>query len=132
MFKKYRIKVGKSIDGKPLHADFFVRSKSRRGGFMHEAVCIGPLPDAKLWDAFKPKCPPRERTDALFKLRYARIGYCNRTYEMYNGQDACARLWEQLAKSPDLEMPDKNPFRGKKEPKYEEMPVPDELFGRFK
>lgn len=131
MFRRCKIRVGKYKSGRQKTAIFYVRSKPCRGGFVHEAVCIGPLPDERLWESFRPKCPPEERTNAIFRLRYAKVRYCNRTYEDYDGQDALAKLWDQLVECEDLDMPKKNPFRLKKEPRFEEMPEPDEMFSRF-
>jgi hypothetical protein len=116
--------------------DFFVHSKSTRSGFMHRACAIGPLP--RLDEKSEDYGEYRRNDDELFSKRYAKVSYCNRTWESYSGQTCLARLWDQLSELKFLDMGDirrGNPFADgsakKGEPKHEDLYEPDELFGRF-
>ena len=126
MFKKYEIKVKSThpeVDRrKSCKVEFYVRSKPTRNGFCHEAIVIGPL-------------PVLEGHQALFDRseRMARKSYLNRTWESWSGQSVLQMLWNKLLKLDWVDasrLPKKNPFDSDKEPKYEPLWDPDELFAR--
>ena len=131
MFKKY---VFEWKEGKEKRSvDFYVHSKGTRGGFMHRACCIGPLP--RLDDQKNDWAEYRANEDKLFSKRVAKVSYCNRTWECWPGQDCLAHLWDQLAKLKFMDMGRicaGNPFKAETEPKNEYLPEPDELFDNFK
>lgn len=135
MFKKYTFNW-KDRGGKKHTVDFIAHSKGTRSGFMHRACAIGPLP--RLDDADNDYGEYRRNDETLFEKRYAKVSYCNRTWESYSGQTCLSKLWEQLAglKFVDMGVVKKvNPFADgsakKGEPKHEDLYEPDELFGRF-
>ena len=126
MFKKYEIKV------KPAHpevdrrksykVEFYVRSKSTRNGFCHEAIVVGPLP------ALEGHQARYDRSE-----RMARKSYLNRTWESWSGQSVLRMLWDKILKLEWVDaayLPKKNPFDSDKEPKCENLWDPDELFAR--
>lgn len=126
MFKKYEIKVKSThpeVDRrKSYKVEFYVRSKSTRSGFCHEAIVIGPLPVKEGRQA------PCDRSE-----RMARKSYLNRTWESWSGQSVLQTLWNKLLKLGWVDvscLPKKNPFDSDKEPKYESLWDPDELFAR--
>lgn len=120
MFKKY---ILKDEDRNLL---FFVHSKKTRNGFCHEACCIGLPRQSKETEELV-------NVEDLFKRRYAKVNYLNRTWESWPGQTVLTRLWEKLE-----ELKEKYPFFGSgnpfagDEPVHEDLPEPDELFDRFK
>ena len=121
MFKRYRIMDGSST------LEFFVHDRKTPSGFMHEAAVFGfPL------HRLGPTHPAVDDTK-LYGLRYKRVTYANRTWERWGGQTALQRLWEQLGTMKE-EFPvfaGKCPFDGD-EPSHEDIPDPDDLFGRFR
>ena len=128
MFKKYKIRVKvKSQDPKidrrkGYNVEFYVRSKSTRNGFCHEATVLGHLP---VKDGFK---DPYDRLERL-----ARKSYLNRTWESWSGQSVLKMLWDKILKLEWVDaayLPKKNPFDSDKEPKCESLRDPDELFAR--
>ena len=128
MFKKYRIRVKiKSQDPeidrrKGYNVEFYVRSKPTRNGFCHEATVIGHLP---VKDGLK---DPYDRSE-----RMARKSYLNRTWESWNGQSVLQMLWNKILKLGWVDvscLPKKNPFDADKEPKYESLWDPEELFAK--
>lgn len=126
MFKRYRVPADSMFpNGGKL--EFFVYSRKTPSGFMHEAVMFG-FPPHRLGVNY-----PLADDEKLFKLRYKRVTYVNRTWEMWGGQTVLQRLWEQLGKvKNDFPM-----FAGKcpfdwDEPNHEDIPDPDDLFGRFR
>ena len=107
---------------KSYKVEFYVRSKSTRNGFCHEAIVIGPLPVLEGHQA------PCDRSE-----RMARKSYLNRTWESWNGQSVLQMLWNKILKLGWVDvscLPKKNPFDADKEPKYESLWDPDELFAR--
>ena len=126
MFKKYAIKVKSThpeVDRrKSYKVEFYVRSKATRNGFCHEATVLGHLP-------VKDGCKdPYNRSERL-----ARKTYLNRTWESWSGQSVLQMLWNKLLKLDWVDvscLPKKNPFDSDKEPKYESLWDPDELFAR--
>lgn len=126
MFKKYEIKVKSThpeVDRrKSYKVEFYVRSKSTRSGFCHEAIVIGPLPVKEGRQA------PCDRSE-----RMARKSYLNRTWESWSGQSVLQTLWNKILKLGWVDvscLPKRNPFDSDKEPKYESLWNPDELFAR--
>lgn len=126
MFKKYEIKVKSThpeVDRrKSYKVEFYVRSKSTRSGFCHEAIVIGPLPVKEGRQA------PYDRSE-----RMARKSYLNRTWESWSGQGVLQMLWNKILKLGWVDvscLPKRNPFDADKEPKYESLWDPDELFAR--
>ena len=89
MFKRYKIKVKwqhAEIDHwKNYNIEFFVRSKSTRNGFCHEAAVIGILPTK---EGHKASCDRSERR--------AKKSYCNRTWEAWEGQSVLKMLWNKI------------------------------------
>lgn len=130
MFKKY---VLEWKDGDAERSvDFFVHSRKTRNGFQRRACCIGPLPRLDSMD--KDWSTYRANEDKLFKKRVHKIGYSNRTWECYGGQECLSSLWEQLAKLSFVDMREickTNPFRSNEEPEHTDLEEPDELFGGF-
>lgn len=126
MFKKYRVPADTEYPG-GRQLEFFVYSRSTPSGFMHEAAMFG-FPAHRLGVQY-----PSADDNELFKLRYKRVLYSNRTWEQWGGQTALQRLWGQLGKVkkdfPVFALP--CPFDGD-EPNHEDIFVPDELFGRFR
>lgn len=126
MFKKYRVPSGSKYPGES-QLGFFVYSRKTPSGFMHEAAMFG-FPAHRLGVQY-----PSADDNELFKLRYKRVTYVNRTYERWGGQTVLQRLWEQLGKMkkdfPVFALP--CPFDGD-EPAHEDFPNPDDLFGRFR
>lgn len=126
MFKKYRVPASTEYPG-GSQLTFYVYSRKTPSGFMHEAVMLG-LPSHRLGVQY-----PSADDNELFKLRYKRVSYINRTYERWSGQAVLQRLWEQLGKMkkdfPVFASP--CPFDGD-EPRHEDLFDPDELFGRFR
>lgn len=126
MFKKYRVPASTEYPG-GSQLEFFVYSRKTPSGFMHEAAMFG-FPSHRLGVQY-----PSADDDKLFKLRYKRVSYVNRTWESYSGQTALQRLWEQLGKMkkdfPVFASP--CPFDGD-EPRHEDIFDPEELFGRFR
>lgn len=126
MFKKYKIPVKTEypVRGKLV---FFVYSRKTPSGFLHEAAMFG-FPPHRLGVQY-----PSADDNELYKLRYKRVTYVNRTWESYGGQTVLQRLWEQLGKVkkefPVFALP--CPFDGD-EPDHEDIPDPDDLFGRFR
>lgn len=126
MFKKYRIPANPEYPG-GSQLEFFVYSRETPAGFLHEAVMFG-IPSHRLGMRY-----PSADDNELFKLRYKRVPYINRTYEQWGGQTVLQRLWKQLGKVK------KNfpvfalscPFDGD-EPGHEDIPNPDDLFDRFR
>ena len=107
---------------KSYKVEFYVRSKPTRNGFCHEAIVIGPLPVLEGHQA------PCDRSE-----RMARKSYLNRTWESWNGQRVLQMLWNKILKLGWVDvscLPKKNPFDADKEPKYESLWDPDELFAR--
>lgn len=126
MFKKYKVKVrsqDSEIDRrKGYNVEFCVRSKSTRNGFCHEAIVIGPLP------VLAGHQDPYDRSELM-----ARKSYLNRTWESWSGQSVLQMLWNKVLKLGWVDvsrLPEKNPFDAGKEPKYEPLWDPDELFAR--
>lgn len=126
MFKKYEIKVKSThpeVDRrKSYKVEFCVRSKSTRSGFCHEAIVIGPLPVKEGRQA------PCDRSE-----RMARKSYLDRTWESWSGQSVLQTLWNKILKLGWVDvscLPKRNPFDSDKEPKYESLWNPDELFAR--
>ena len=124
MFKKYKIKVKSQhpeIDHrKNYDIEFFVRSKSTRNGFCHEAVVIGILPTKEGCKA------PYDRSE-----RRAKKSYYNRTWEAWEGQSVLKMLWNKILELEWVDtayLPKKNPFDSDNEPKYESIWDPNELF----
>ena len=124
MFKKYKIKIKSQhpeIDHrKNYDVEFFVRSKSTRNGFCHEAVVIGILPTKEGHKA------PYDRSE-----RRAKKSYCNRTWEAWDGQSVLKMLWNKILELEWVDtayLPKKNPFDSDNEPKYESLWDPNELF----
>jgi hypothetical protein len=130
MFKKYVFTWNDM--GTRKSVDFFVHSKGTRNGFMHRACAIGPLP--RLDDMEKDWAKYSENHDLLFKERFSKCSYCNRTWECYSGQTCLAKLWNKLAKLNFIDMgriSKTNPFEADDEPDHEDLWDPGELFGRF-
>ena len=126
MFKKYEIKVKSThpeIDRrKSYKVEFYVRSKSTRNGFCHEAIVVGPLP------ALEGRQAPYDRSE-----RMARKSYLNRTWESWSGQSVLQMLWNKILTLDWIDvscLPKKSPFGSVKEPKYESLWDPDELFAK--
>ena len=126
MFKKYEIKVKSThpeVDRrKSYKVEFFVRSKPTRNGFCHEATVIGPLPVLEGHRA------PFDRSE-----RMARTSYLNRTWESWSGQSVPQMLWNKILTLDWVDvscLPKKSPFGSVKEPKYESLWDPDELFAK--
>ena len=126
MFKKYKVKVksqNPEIDRrKGYDVEFYVRSKSTRNGFCHEAIVIGPLP------VLAGHQDPYDRSELM-----ARKSYLNRTWEPWSGQSVLQMLWNKVLKLGWVDvsrLPEKNPFDAGKEPKHESLWDPDELFAR--
>lgn len=126
MFKKYEIKVKSThpeVDRrKSYKVEFYVRSKSTRNGFCHEAIVIGPLPTLEGRQA------PYDRSE-----RMARKSYLNRTWESWSGQSVLQMLWNKILTLDWVDvscLPKKSPFGSVKEPKYEPLWDPDELFAK--
>lgn len=131
MFKRYKMTWGEK-DGKGGSCDFFVNSKGTRGGFMHRACVIGPLP--RLDESDTDWSEYRENEGKLFKKRIAKLSYCNRTWEGWSGQTCLAKLWDQLTKLKFIDMgriSKTNPFKEGGEPTHEDLWEPDELFEGF-
>lgn len=126
MFKKYRVPADPKFPG-GYQLEFFVHSRRTPSGFIHEAALFG-FPSHRLGV----KYPPAD-DKKLYKLRYKRVTYVNRTWEQWSGQTALQRLWEQLGKVkedfPVFALP--CPFDGD-EPNHEHVPDPEELFGKFR
>lgn len=126
MFKKYRVPANTEYPG-GSQLEFFVHSRKTPSGFLHEAAMFG-FPSHRLGMRY-----PSADDNELFKLRYKRVPYINRTWEQWDGQTVLQLLWEQLGKVK------KNfpvfagecPFDGD-EPNHEDIPEPDDLFGRFR
>lgn len=126
MFKKYRMPTNPEYNG-GSRLEFFVHSRKTPSGFLHEAVMFG-FPSHRLGVKH-----PLADDEKLFRLRYKRVTYVNRTWEQWAGQTVLQRLWEQLGKV-KKEFPvfaGKCPFDGD-EPDHEDIPDPDALFGRFR
>lgn len=126
MFKKYEIKVKSThpeVDRrKSYKVEFYVRSKSTRNGFCHEAIVIGPLPTLEGRQA------PYDRSE-----RMARKSYLNRTWESWSGQSVLQMLWNKILTLDWVDvscLPKKSPFGSVKEPKHESLWDPDELFAK--
>lgn len=123
MFKKYRIP--EYPGGRQL--EFFVYSRKTPSGFLHEAAMFG-FPSHRLGMQY-----PSADDNELYKLRYKRVSYINRTWESYSGQTVLQCLWAQLGKMkkdfPVFALP--CPFDGG-EPDHEDIPDPEDLFGRFR
>lgn len=124
MFKKYKVKIKSQHPETDLRksytVDFYVHSKSTRNGFCHEAVVIGPIPEKEGRQA------PYDRSE-----RRARKSYLNRTWESWGGQDVLRILWNKILSLDWVDascFPKKNPFDSDKEPKYESLWDPEELF----
>ena len=129
MFKMIKIPADPRYPG-ATQLEFYVRSKpkARGNGFFHEAVMLG-FPAHKDGPAYSSLI---DRT--LFKLRYKRCSYVNRTWEAWPGQQVLKRLWEQLAKM-STEFPifdELCPFDRDVEPDFTTLAEPDAIFGRFK
>ena len=131
MFKQYRFSW-EDRSGNAHTLDFFVHSKKTRKGFLHRACMIGEVPRTDDidhdWSEYK------ANEDKLFKKRFCRVPYCNRTWEAWPGHDCLKRLWEQVAvlKFVDLsEVVQTNPFSGDAEPEHTDLREADELFERF-
>lgn len=126
MFKKYKIPADPEFPG-GRQLEFLVHSRKTPSGFLHEAAMLG-IPAHRLGVQY-----PSADYNELFKLRYKRVLYQNRTYERWGGQTALQRLWEQLGEVkkdfPVFAFP--CPFDGN-EPAHEDIPDPDDLFGRFR
>ena len=125
MFKKYKVPADPEYPG-GKQLEFFVHSRKTPSGFMHEAAMF-MFPEHKLGVNH-----PSADDDRLYKLRYKRVRYFNRTYERWDGQTALRRLWEQLGKMKE-EFPvfaSPCPFDGD-EPDHEDIPDYEDLFGRF-
>lgn len=126
MFKKYKVPADPEYPG-GSQLEFFVYSRKTPSGFAHEAVMF-MFPKHRLGNMHSIEDDVR-----LFGLRYKRVSYQNRTYERWSGQTVLQRLWEQLGKMKE-EFPvfaSPCPFDGD-EPNHEDLPVPDDLFGRFR
>ena len=126
MFKKYEIKVKSThpeVDRrKSYKVEFYVRSKSTRNGFCHEAIVVGPLP------ALEGRQARYDRSE-----RMARKSYLNRTWESWSGQSVLQMLWNKILTLDWVDvscLPKKSPFGSVKEPKYESLWDPDELFAK--
>ena len=126
MFKKYKVKVRsrhpETDRRKGYNVEFYVRSKSTRNGFCHEAIVIGPLP------VLAGQQDPYDRSELM-----ARKSYLNRTWEPWSGQSVLRMLWNKVLKLGWVDvsrLPEKNPFDAGKEPKHESLWDPDELFAR--
>ena len=126
MFKKYEIKVKSThpeVDRrKSYKVEFYVRSKPTRNGFCHEAIVIGPLP------ALEGRRAPFDRSE-----RMARKSYLNRTWESWSGQSVLQMLWNKILALDWVDvscLPKKSPFGSVKEPRYESLWDPDELFAK--
>ena len=126
MFKKYKVKIRsqhpETDRRKSYNVEFYVRSKPTRSGFCHEAIVIGPLP------ALEGHQAPCDRSE-----RMARKSYLNRTWESWSGQSVLQMLWNKLLKLDWVDascLPKKSPFGSVKEPKYESLWDPDELFAK--
>ena len=109
---------------KSYKVEFYVRSKPTRNGFCHEAIVIGPLP---VLEGHQTPCDRSERM--------ARKSYLNWTWESWNGQRVLQMLWNKILKLGWVDVSclpkkKKNPFDADKEPKYESLWDPDELFAR--
>lgn len=126
MFKKYRVPADPECPG-GCQLEFFVHARKTPSGFMHEAAMFG-FPPHRLGVNY-----PSADDERLFKLRYKRVTYVNRTWERWSGQTALQRLWEQLGKvKKDFPVfAGECPFDGD-EPNREDIPDPEELFGRFR
>ena len=127
MFKKYKIKVKSQhpeIDRrKNYDIEFFVRSKSTRNGFCHEAVVAGILPTK---EGHKDPCDRSEL--------WAKKSYYNRTWEAWDGQSVLKMLWNKILGLEWVDtayLPKKNPFDSDNEPKYELLWDPNELFAKI-
>ena len=131
MFKKYRF-WWNSGDGNDHSLDFFVHSRKTRNGFMHEACFLGTPPrldgiDARYGDY-------NDNEDKLFKARYTKVSFCNRTWESWPGQDCLKRLWKKLESLKFVDMSEvckENPFESDKEPAHDDLWEPEDLYGRF-
>lgn len=131
MFKEYKL-AWKDSKGSDHSIDFFVHSRKTRNGFLHEACFLGTPPrldgiDARYGDY-------HDNEDKLFKARYTKVSFCNRTWESWPGQDCLKRAWGKLEKLKFLDMSEVykgNPFGDDKEPEHEDLWEPDDLFGRF-
>lgn len=126
MFKKYRVPADPECPG-GYQLEFFVHDRKTPSGFMHEAAMFG-FPSHRLGLKY-----PSADDEKLYRLRYKRVTYVNRTWEQWGGQTALQRLWEQLGKMkkefPVFASP--CPFDGD-EPNHEGIPDPDGLFGPFR
>lgn len=126
MFKKYKVPANPEYPG-GSQLEFVVYSRDTPSGFLHEAAMFG-FPSHRLGVKY-----PLSDDNELFELRYKRVPYQNRTYEMWSGQTVLQRLWEQLGKMkkefPVFALP--CPFDGD-EPGHEDIPDPNNLFGRFR
>ena len=126
MFKKYRVPADPEYPG-GSQLEFFVHDRKTPSGFMHEAAMF-MFPKHMLGVKY-----PSTDDEKLYRLRYKRVSYCNRTWERWSGQTALQRLWRQLGKM-KKEFPvfaQACPFDGD-EPDHEDIPDPDDLFGRFR
>lgn len=126
MFKKYKVPADTKYPG-GSQLTFFVYSRKTPSGFLHEAAMFG-FPSHRLGVKY-----PSADDDNLYKLRYKRVSYINRTWERWDGQTVLLRLWEQLGKM-KKEFPVfalRCPFDGD-EPGHEDFHDPDDLFGRFR
>lgn len=126
MFKKYRVPTDPKHPNN-YQLDFFVHARRTPSGFMHEAAMFG-FPPHRLGVKY-----PSADDEKLYRLRYRRVTYVNRTWERWAGQTALQRLWEQLGKA-KKDFPvfaGKCPFDGD-EPNHEDIPDPEDLFGRFR
>lgn len=126
MFKRYRVPADPDHPGGG-ELEFFVHDRKTRSGFEHEAAMFG-FPPHRLGVKY-----PSADDDKLFRLRFMRVSYANRTWEAWGGQVALQRLWEQLgeAKKDFPVFAGKCPFDWD-EPDHEDVPDPDDLFGWFR
>ncbi len=131
MFKKYRF-AWNDDKGCEHSIDFFVHSRKTRNGFLHEACVLGDPPRLDSIDERYGNYIDND--DKLFKARYTKVSFCNRTWESWRGQDCLKRAWKKLESLKFLDMSEickGNPFESDKEPKYEDLWEPEDLYGRF-
>jgi len=131
MFKRYNFKWEDA--NKERHSlDFFVNFKSTKNGFMHRACAIGYIPRLDGNGSNFSQYQANETT--LFKKRYCKSSYCNRTWESYPGHDCLMKLWNQLAALKFVDMSEicsLNPFDQESEPEHEDLWEPEDLFAPF-
>ena len=126
MFKKYKVPANPEYPN-CSQLEFYVYSRDTPSGFLHEAAMFG-FPSHRLGVKY-----PLADDNKLYKLRYKRVSYTNRTWEKWSGQTALRLLWEKLGKM-KKEFPVfalACPFDGD-EPGHEDLPDPDNLFGDFR